>query len=83
MASPESMEVARLGQELYDRKLRAALEATNPHEFVAIEPRSGDYYLGRTFSEAVQKSRAAYPDRLSYVIRVGHETAIHLGVLTP
>lgn len=79
MVSPQTAKVARLGQELYDRQLRTGLEATNPNEFVAIEPQSGDYYLGQSLSEAVQKVRAAHPDRLSYVVRVGHRTAIHIG----
>jgi hypothetical protein len=81
MVSPQSEEVARLGQDLYDRKLRASLEATNPHAFVAIEPQSGDYYLGQSFREAVQKARTAHPGRLSFVVRVGHAAAIHIGVL--
>jgi hypothetical protein len=82
MVSPQSKEVARLGQALYDRKLRNSLEATNPHAFVAIEPQSEDYYLGKTLSEAVQKARTAHPDRLSYVVRVGHPAAVQIGAVT-
>ena len=79
MVSPQTRDVIRREQEIYERDLRAKLESTNLHDFVAVEPESGDYYLGRSMSEAVQKARAAHPDCLSYLARVGHRAAIHLG----
>jgi hypothetical protein len=33
-------------------------------------------------SGAIQQARSAHPDRLAYAIRVGHPTAVHLGVLS-
>jgi hypothetical protein len=65
---------------IYERKLRAELEASHPDEFVAVEPVSGDYFLGRTLSEAIGSARCAHPDRLSHAMRVGHKAAIHFGV---
>jgi hypothetical protein len=49
---------------------------------VAIEPDSGEYFFGKTLSEAIQASRAAHPNRLAFAMRVGHSTAIDIGVLT-
>jgi hypothetical protein len=65
---------------LYEHKLRATLENSHRNEFVAIEPISGEYFLGRTLSEALGAARNAHPDRLSHVMRVGHRAALHFGV---
>jgi hypothetical protein len=53
------------------------------HDFVAIEPDSGEYFFGKTLSEAIQASRAAHPNRLAFAMRVGHSTAVNIGVLIP
>ena len=83
MASEQSMELARKAREIYEQRLRSKLEATNPGDFVAIDPQSGEFFLGQTLSEAIQAARAAHPDRLSFGLRVGHETTVQLGVLCP
>ena len=83
MVSQNTAEVARRSKELYEASLREKLEATNMHDFVAIEPDSGDYFFGKTLSEAIQASRAVYPDRLAFALRVGHDAAIHIGRMTP
>ncbi|MGM0487487.1 MAG: hypothetical protein ACQESR_12100 [Planctomycetota bacterium] len=49
--------------------------------FVCIEPESGDYFLGRTFDDAVNQAIDAHPDRLTHTLRVGHAAALHLGVM--
>jgi hypothetical protein len=83
MVTAQTADVARRAKQLYEESLKAHLEATHQHDFVAIEPESGNYYLGKTLSEAIQASRVAHPDRLAFAIRVGDDTAVHLGVLTP
>ena len=83
MASNKSIDVARRGQALYNERLRSQLEASHVDEFVAIEPDSGDYFLGNTLSEAIQSARAAHPDRLPFAIRIGHSATVELGVLCP
>lgn len=80
MASPQSRELAQKASAIYEQRLRAQLERTNPDAFVAIEPDSGDYFLGRTLSEAIQAARSAHPNRLPFVLRVGHHATIELGV---
>lgn len=72
-------EVERLATEFYEHDLRATLEATHPNAFVAIEPVSRTYYIGNTLSEAGRQARLAFPDRLSFAVRVGHSAAIHIG----
>ncbi len=49
--------------------------------FVCIEPESGDYFLGKSFDDAVNQAIDAYPDRLTHTLRVGHAAALHLGVM--
>lgn len=73
--------VADKARKLYDEKYRASLEENNDGEFVCIEPESGDYFLGGTFDEAVNKAMDTYPDRLTHTLRVGRCGAFHLGVM--
>ncbi len=75
-----SENVAREAKRIYEEQLRASLEKSHMNEFVAIEPTSGDYFLGRTLSEALGASRTKYPDRLAHALRVGHKAAIHFGL---
>ena len=83
MVSQRSIDVARKAQVVYEEQLRAKLEVTNIDDFVAIEPESGDYFLGKTLSEAIQAARAAYPDRLPFALRVGHRSTVEMGVMVP
>ena len=83
MASEQSTEMARKARAIYEHRLKSKLEVTNPDDFVAIEPESGDHYLGKTLSEAIQAARAAHPQQLSFALRIGHETTVELGVMTP
>ncbi len=68
---------------IYEEQLRTKLEATNLDDFVAIEPESGDYYLGKTLSESIQAARAAHPERLPFALRVGHRSTVEMGVMVP
>ena len=80
MISSNLDELVRRAEELYAQKLRSKLEADHQDDFVAVEPVSGDFFLGKTLSQAVSAARDAHPDRLSHAIRVGHEAALHFGV---
>jgi hypothetical protein len=75
----KSGELLERAERIYEERLKAQLEQTHLHSFLAIEPDSGDFFLGPTLSEASAKARAAYPDRRWAVLRVGHRAAIHLG----
>jgi hypothetical protein len=82
MVSEQTADVARRAKQLYEDKLRAKLEVTTRNDFLAIEPDSGEYFFGKTLSEAIEASRAAYPTRLAFAMRVGHGTAVNIGVLS-
>ena len=78
--SQNSDDVAREAKQIYEEQLRASLEKSHLNEFVAIEPISGEYFLGPTLNEAIGASRAKHPDRLAHALRVGHKAAIHFGM---
>ncbi len=82
MVSQETETIIRAGKRLYDERLRSDLESNHLGEFVAIEPTSGEYFLGRTLSEAIQAARRAHPDRLPCTLRIGERATVHIGIWT-
>lgn len=82
MTSSKTAQVAERAKAIYRERLQAELEAAHTDGYVAIEPESGEHFLANTFSEAVAAARTAHPDRISFVIRIGHQAGLHLGGLT-
>ena len=82
MVSEETKSVISRAKEIYERRLRSSLEANHRDQFVAIEPDSGEFFIGETFDEAVKLARSKYPSKLSHTIRVGHAAAFHLGEMS-
>jgi hypothetical protein len=76
------MSIAEAAKQVYDEELRSRLEREHRDEYVAIEPCSRKYFLGKTFLEVALAAKEAYPERKSFVIRVGHEAAFHIGGFT-
>ncbi len=72
-------ELVENGQRLYDERLRTLLEPEHEGEFVAIEPETERYFLGQTGLAALRAGRQELPDKLFYLLRVGHDAAYHLG----
>lgn len=66
--------VAR-GQNTYRERLASVLEPSHIGEFVAVEPDSGQSFLGGTASAALVAAHSAMPNSLFYLTRVGRETA--------
>jgi hypothetical protein len=79
MVSADTKSVIERAKRIYAEQLQAELESRHRNRFVAIEPDSGDYFLGDTFDEAVKVARAKHPSRLSHTIRIGHSAAFHIG----
>ena len=76
------MSVAEAAKQVYEEDLRSRLEREHRDDFVAIEPNSRSYFVGKTFLEVALAAKAAYPERKSFVMRVGHEAAFHIGGFT-
>jgi hypothetical protein len=81
MVSAETRSVVARAKEIYAGQLQVELESRCRDRFVAIEPESGEYFLGDTFDEAVKSARTKYPTRLSHTIRIGHSAAFHIGAM--
>jgi hypothetical protein len=79
MISQDSQEIARQAEWIYEHRLKTTLEQSHLDDFVAIEPISGEYFVGATLSEAIGAARRAHPHRLTYALRIGHRAAVHLG----
>jgi len=71
--------ISNAAKEFYDSELRENLESSHRDQFVAIEPESKSYFVEKQFIDAALAAKKAYPDRKSFVLRIGHEAAFHLG----
>jgi hypothetical protein len=81
MVSDKTKSTIERAKRIYADQLQAELKSQHRDRFVAIEPESGDYFLGDTFDEAVRCALTKYPSRRSHTIRIGHRAAFHIGVL--
>jgi hypothetical protein len=79
--SEESKAVADKARHIYESQFRDELEQKHEGKYLCIEPTSGRYFLGDTFDQAVNAAVDAFPDRLTYTLRIGYSGALHLGVL--
>ena len=70
--------LAAKARKIYYEALKRTLEASSRGQFVAIEANSGDYFLGSTPLEAVNKGKQRYPKEVFHVMKVGHKAAFIL-----
>lgn len=80
MNKQQTEALVQAAEEIYATRLRHQLETEHLNEFVVIEPESGDFFLGKTLSEAGAAARKVHPGRLTHAMRIGHEAAIHFGM---
>ncbi|MEY3174827.1 MAG: hypothetical protein RLZZ436_2741 [Planctomycetota bacterium] len=76
------MSVSEAAKMVYDRELKERLESAYRDKFVAIEPTSKAFFLGDTFLAAALAAKQAFPGRTSFVLRIGHDAAFHIGGAT-
>ena len=65
-------ETVRLGDEIYERDIRAQVEADHHGEVVAIDLDSGDYAIADTALAAADALRERRPATDVWVVRVGY-----------
>src|SRR3989344_4756588 len=69
------------------KKAKEIYEMAKPHlegrlwELMAIDIESGDYFLGKTTSEAHELAAKKHPDKIFYILRVGARAAYSFGTL--
>ena len=73
------MSIAERAKQVYETELKERLESAHQDEYVAIEPESKSFFLADSFIDAALAAKSAYPDRKSFVLRIGHEAAFHIG----
>ena len=72
-------EIARCGQEIYDRELRSRLESTQKGRFVVIDVLTNDYEIDDDDLAASDRILARNPGAVLYGVRIGYPAAYRLG----
>ena len=80
VARRPSEEIARLGDEIYERDIRQDVEAEHLGAVVAIDVESGTWAIGDTVIVARDHLRTKSPDAIDvWLLRVGHRALHHFG----
>jgi hypothetical protein len=79
---PNPHEIAAKGSDIYNRRYRAEFERVHNGEFAAIDIENETVYLGDLPENALAKARAASPDGLFYLVRVGSPGAFKSSRMT-
>lgn len=72
-------EIVRRGEEIYDRDIRASVEATNKGKSPVIDIETGDYEIADDDLTATERLLSRRPNAETYGLRVGHRTAYRIG----
>jgi len=70
---------ARRAEDYYARALRAKLEPKHKGEYLVLDVDLGDYEVDADELAAIDRARAKHPDRLLYILRVGHRASVSMG----
>jgi hypothetical protein len=62
--------------EMIFRSIEEKLKPEHLGKMVAVEVGSGDFFLGRTGSEAVGEAKKKHPNKIFYLPRVGSRAAV-------
>ena len=73
-------ETARLGKDIYERKIRGQVEADHHGEIVAIDVESGDWTIADSVINARERLQALRPHAVDVLFeRVGYRTLYSFG----
>ena len=73
-------ETARLGREIYERDIKAQVEAEHDGEIVAIDVASGDWAIANSVIDARERLHALRPHAVDVLFeRVGYPTLYSFG----
>jgi hypothetical protein len=67
-------ETAKLGQEIYEKKVRSEVEGKYENKVVAIDVETGDYAIGKNAIEASRELSKLHKVTDTWFVRVGHRT---------
>ncbi len=72
-------EFARMGDEIYENKVRPIVEEGNKGKIVAIDIESGDYKVDMDTIKASQYLIDKNPDAQIWCVRIGHRAVFRIG----
>ena len=73
-------ETALLGREIYERDIKARVEADHHGEFVSIDVNSGSWAISDDLMTAAKRLREHRPEAIDvYSVRVGYGVLHHFG----
>ncbi len=67
------------GRLFYEAQLKTLLEPTHTGEFLAVEPISGRYFLGKDRNQVALEAINTMPNSRFYLMRIGYATTDKLG----
>ncbi len=72
-------DIIRLGQRIYDERLKPILEPTHIGKFITINVLTGDYEMDEEDVAASDRAAERFGDAPTFTARVGYRTAHRLG----
>jgi len=72
-------EIARLGREIYERKIRPEVERDHDGRFLVVDVTKGRYEISDDELTAFDRAREQNPDGSFFLLRVGRRGAHRLG----
>ncbi|MBI4850809.1 MAG: hypothetical protein HY819_03175 [Acidobacteria bacterium] len=74
-------ETARLGDEIYEKKIRSQVEGKYENKVVAIDIETEDYAIGNNAIEASKELSKLHTAKNVWFVRVGHRTLYRIASL--
>ena len=72
-------ELARLGREVFELRVRPSLRAEDDGKFVAIDVETGEYEIDADDYQAVARLRSRCPVADAWLMRAGYPAAYRMG----
>jgi hypothetical protein len=68
--------VCQRARAVYEDRLRPLVESEHMHQYIAIEPDTGEYAIGQDLGGAIDKLKERRPNAVTCLLRIGHKAAI-------
>ena len=84
MNQPSQIDVQQIadkGNAIYE-DIKMKYEPNHTGDFLAIDTETEEVFLGKTNSQAVEAAKEKYPQKVFYVVRIGHSATETLASMT-
>jgi hypothetical protein len=72
-------EIGRLGERIYEERIRPSVEAGNTGRYLVLNTETGDYRIGEDLPTLTRSMRKAYPGAELYSVRIGYNHTARIG----